>query len=192
MSGRPAMSSQVVPLPTAEGEVVVRAQAGDSEARRVLFLRYAPELAALLRRILGRRCDVEDAVQQAFLTAFEQLPTLSNPHAFRPWLYKLAIRSARRAFWTLRLREIAWPGGGDEQLWTSDDLATGLSADQRAELVLLGQRLAQLPLPLRQAWVLRHQFDCTLPEAALVCGCSLATIKRRIEEAQRHLEGPKP
>ena len=192
MSGRPAMSPQIVPLPSSDGEVVSRAQAGESEARRALFLRYAPELAALLRRILGRSCDVEDAVQQAFLTAFEQLPTLSNPNAFRPWIYKLAIRSASRSFWTLRMREIAWPGGGPESMWTPDDLATGLSADDRAELVLLGQRLARLPLPLRQAWVLRYQFDCTLPEAALVSGCSLATIKRRIDEAQRHLEGPKP
>lgn len=188
------VSLTVVPAPARDGDdddgddVVVRAQGGDPEARRMLFVRYAPEVAALLRRILGRACDVEDAVQQAFLVALEQLPRLREPSAFRPWLFRLAIRAARRTFWTQRLRELAWSGGRDP-LWEREDLALGLSADERGRLALLGQRLARLPLPLRKAWILRHQFDCTLPETAAVCGCSLATVKRRLDDADARLEG---
>jgi RNA polymerase sigma-70 factor (ECF subfamily) len=178
----------VVDLPSLDVDLVLRAQRGETEARRALFVRYAPELAALLRRIVGRGCEVEDAVQQAFLTAFERLSTLSSAHAFRPWLYTLAIRAARRRVWTQRLREVALPSSEAPPLWRADDLAPGLSADERAQLVLLGERLARLPLTLRQAWVLRYQFDCTLPETAAACGCSLATAKRRIEEASRRLE----
>lgn len=179
----------VVDLPSADAELVLRAQRGETEARRALFVRFAPELAALLRRIVGRGCEVDDAVQQAFLTAFERLSTLTSPHAFRPWLYTLAIRAARRRVWTQRLREVALPTAEAPPLWRAEDLAPELSADERAQLVLLGQRLSRLPLPLRQAWVLRYQFDCTLPETAAACGCSLATAKRRIEEARQRLEG---
>ena len=120
---------------------------------------------------------------------FERLSTLTSPHAFRPWLYTLAIRAARRRVWTQRLREVALPAAEAPPLWRAEDLAPELSADERAQLVLLGQRLSRLPLPLRQAWVLRYQFDCTLPETAAACGCSLATAKRRIEEARQRLEG---
>ncbi|MBC7974469.1 MAG: sigma-70 family RNA polymerase sigma factor [Myxococcales bacterium] len=171
--------------------LVVRAQRGETEARRLLFVRFAPELAALLRRILGRTCDVEDAVQQGFLIALEQLPRLHEPGAFRPWLYQLAIRAARRTFWTQRLRELAWPGD-NEPLWQAEDLGAGLSPADQARLVLLGQRLSRLPLPLRQAWIVRYQFDCTLPETAQACGCSLATVKRRLDEAEAHLERSSP
>lgn len=185
---RPSLAT-VVDLPSADAELVLRAQRGETEARRALFVRFAPELAALLRRIVGRGCEVDDAVQQAFLTAFERLSTLASPHAFRPWLYTLAIRAARRRVWTQRLREVALPTAEAPPLWRAEDLAPELSADERAQLVLLGQRLSRLPLPLRQAWVLRYQFDCTLPETAAACGCSLATAKRRIEEARQRLEG---
>ena len=169
-------------------EVVVRAQGGDHDAQRVLFVKFAPEVAALLRRILGRQCDVEDAVQQGFLHALERLHTLRDPDAFRPWLFRLAIRGARRTFWTRRLRELAWPGGATA-LWEPEDLSHGLDADDHAKLVFLGQRLATLPLRVRQAWIVRYQFDCTLPETATICGCSLATVKRRLTEAELHLEG---
>jgi RNA polymerase sigma-70 factor (ECF subfamily) len=184
-----ASLATVIELPSVEAELVLRAQRGETEARRALFVRFAPELAALLRRIVGRGCEVDDAVQQAFLTAFERLSTLTSPHAFRPWLYTLAIRAARRRVWTQRLREVALPTAEAPPLWRAEDLAPELSADERAQLVLLGQRLSRLPLPLRQAWVLRYQFDCTLPETAAACGCSLATAKRRIEEARQRLEG---
>ncbi len=182
----------VVDLPSVDVDLVLRAQRGEVDARRALFVRYAPELAALLRRIVGRGCEVEDAVQQAFLVAFERLPTLDSAHAFRPWLYTLAIRAARRRVWTQRLREVALPASDRAPLWSAEDLAPALDADERAQLVLLGLRLARLPLPLRQAWVLRYQFDCTLPETAEACGCSLATAKRRIEEARRRLEVSEP
>jgi len=178
--------------PSADAELVVRAQDGDIVARKTLFERYVPELTAMLRRTLGNRADVEDAVQQAFLDAFEKLSSLRDPHAFRPWLYRLAVRSARRQFWTQRVREVAFPSTTNEPLWEPADIAGAVAPDDRAALTFLGQRLATVPLPLRQAWVLRHLFDCTLPEAAEICGCSLATVKRRIAAADELLEGGAP
>jgi len=79
-----------------------------------------------------------------------------------------------------------------EPLWDSTDLARGLPADERAQLVLAGRRLAKLPLTLREPWVLRFVEGCTLEEVAEVCGCSLATAKRRLVEAQARLDGGGP
>ena len=121
------------------------------------------------------------------MIALEKLPSLHDPGAFRAWLFRIAIRGARRMFWTIRLRELAWPGDAGP-LWIEADLATGVSADERARLVLLARRLATLPVALRLAWIVRYHFDCTLPETAEICGCARATLKRRLAEAEARLE----
>jgi RNA polymerase sigma-70 factor (ECF subfamily) len=57
----------------------------------------------------------------------------------------------------------------------------------RAELALLDRMLARLPTKERMAWMLRYVEGCELPEVARMCGCSLATAKRRIAAAHERV-----
>ncbi|HEV3030824.1 MAG TPA: sigma factor-like helix-turn-helix DNA-binding protein, partial [Polyangia bacterium] len=61
--------------------------------------------------------------------------------------------------------------------------APGLHPETCAELALLDRVLARLRPDLRIAWMLRHVEGLELTEAAATCGCSLATIKRRLADA---------
>ena len=58
---------------------------------------------------------------------------------------------------------------------------------------LIDRALVKMPLKLRTPWVLRHVVGCSLDDIAAACECSLATVKRRISDADdrvaRHL-GP--
>jgi DNA-directed RNA polymerase specialized sigma24 family protein len=45
-----------------------------------------------------------------------------------------------------------------------------------------------LPGKLRVPWVLNRIADETLPEVATLCDTSLATVKRRIAEAEKRLK----
>ena len=45
----------------------------------------------------------------------------------------------------------------------------------------------ELAVPLRLAWMLRYVEGCELTEVADQCGCSLATVKRRITRADDEL-----
>lgn len=169
----------------------MRARRGDTGAQRKLFVTHAPAVARLLRRLLGRDLDVEDGVQHTFLVAFERLADLQRPDLFRQWVLTIATRHARRAYWFDKLRKVVRleTSSEDSSLWDSRELSFGLAADERAELVFAGRRLAGLPMSLREPWVLRFVEGFSLEEISDICGCSLATTKRRLEQAQRGIEG---
>lgn len=175
----------------ADADLVRRARRGDTAAQRALFVTHAPSVGRLLRRLLGRATDVEDGVQHTFLVAFERLSDLQRPELFRQWVFTIATRHARRAYWFDKLRSVVRleTSGEDASLWDARELSFGLGADERAELVFAGRRLAALPMSLREPWVLRFIEGCSLEEISDICGCSLATTKRRLEQAQRGIEG---
>ncbi len=186
----------ILPFPRAAADaesdlgLVPRAQQGDATARRDLFLRHAPAVASLLRRSFGPDVDVEEGVQETFLVAFEELGQLREAAAVRVWLLRIALRTCRRLWWTRRVRELLVPAGAEASpYWGEDDLGPGLDGDDRAAVVLLGRRLGALPLPVRQAVVVRHAFGFSLEETAEICGCSLATVKRRVAQAEQRLRG---
>jgi RNA polymerase sigma-70 factor (ECF subfamily) len=61
------------------------------------------------------------------------------------------------------------------------------SPEERAHLALTYRRLDALPVPQRIVWLLRHVEGETLDAIAVLCGCSKATVQRRLRAAQRAL-----
>jgi len=59
--------------------------------------------------------------------------------------------------------------------------------DVRSDLASLGRILHALPIAERIAFSLRYVEGATLDEVASSCACSLATAKRRIAAAERHV-----
>lgn len=68
-------------------------------------------------------------------------------------------------------------------------MATFRDPADRLLLARLYSVLDELPVSERVAWVLHHVEGETLPVVARQCGCSLATVKRRIGRAQAKVEG---
>jgi RNA polymerase sigma-70 factor (ECF subfamily) len=142
------------------------------------FRRYAPLVAVITFRILGTRQDVEDVVQDVFLEARRWIGRIQDPAALKAWLTTVTARTARRH---LRARKLHF-GGTPEYLQLAD---AGASPRQRALLAEIYCVLDQLPVEARFAWTLRLVEGQSLPEVAQNCGCSLATVKRRVASAQR-------
>ena len=124
----------------------------------------------------------------AFLSALRDLGRLSDGARFGSWLMSIAVHQAHRRFRRRRLlaRLGLDRGADDARLEQIADPA--LSPELRSQLGRLDRALAQLPTELRLAWMLRHVEGCELSEAAEQCGCSLATVKRRIGRADGLLE----
>jgi RNA polymerase sigma-70 factor, ECF subfamily len=177
-------------------ELVRRALAGDRWGREMLYRRHAGSLLALTVRLLANRGEAEEVVQDTFVTAFEQLATLREPSAVRAWLGQIAVNLVRRRFRRARLmRFLGLDRGADDA--TLESLADpGVSVDQRTELALVDRLLRGMKPALRLAWMLRRVDGLELGEVASLCGCSLATVKRRIAEADtivdRHVGAPQP
>jgi RNA polymerase sigma-70 factor, ECF subfamily len=176
-------------------ELVRRALAGDRWGRDMLYRRHADSLLAMTIRLLANRGEAEEIVQDTFVTAFEQLGTLREPGAVRGWLGQIAVNLVRRRFRRGRLmRFLGLDRGADDA--TLEALADpGVSTDQRAELALIDRLLRGMKPALRLAWMLRRVDGLELGEVASLSDCSLATVKRRIAEADaivdRHVAVPR-
>jgi RNA polymerase sigma-70 factor (ECF subfamily) len=120
-----------------------------------------------------------------FLCAFEQLHRLNEPAAFRGWLIRIAINKVRMVIRRRRMLRVL----GLDRTASDATLETiareDLSAEARVELAEIDQVLGRLPAEQRIAWVLRHVEGHTVRDVSRLCGCSLATIKRRLAAAHR-------
>jgi RNA polymerase sigma-70 factor (ECF subfamily) len=172
-----------MPDSVGDAELVERACRGDRWSREVLYRRHAGYLLGLATRLSGSRGDAEEIVQDAFIAAFDRLSTLRDPGALRVWLGQIAVNLVRHRLRRLRLlRTLGLDRGADDA--TLEALAApGLHPEASGELALVDRVLARLRADLRIAWMLRHVEGLELTEVAAVCGCSLATIKRRLADA---------
>jgi len=135
-------------------------------------------------RILGRESEVEDLVQDVFATAVRGLRRRRNHAEIKRWLATVAVRRSIR-----RLRLLAlwsWMDLDEEPHW--DKIADpDVGPDERRLVARVYRALDRLPIRDRVAWVLRHVEGESLQQVAELCGCSLATVKRRIARAQSRI-----
>lgn len=164
----------------AEVADVAEAPAAGSLDIDELFRELAPYVAAVGLRLLGRRDEVEDLVQDVFLAAHRARRKLRVRHQARRWLTVVAVRSARARLRRRRLRELLRLDDHEPENLASG----GATPEDSAFLAQVYAVLDRLPVDERLAWTLRHVQGEALAVVAELVGCSLATAKRRIASAQ--------
>jgi RNA polymerase sigma-70 factor (ECF subfamily) len=128
-------------------DLVEAARRGDHEAFEVLATSAGDRMYAVAFLILRAADLAEDAVQEALVRAWKQLPSLRDPDRFDAWLYRLVVnacadqgRQVRR--WSQPVRSLPLdPAVGDHagSVATRDQLERGfrrLKPEQRAVVVL--------------------------------------------------------
>jgi RNA polymerase sigma-70 factor (ECF subfamily) len=181
-----SVSELSVPEPSDE-ELVRRAQSGDAWAEEALFRRHIGRAGQIAMRLLGRGSDAEDAIQDSFVIALEQLPKLREGAAFRSWLLRIVLHQAHRRYRKRRMLTRLGFVQHEDLDGLCNQSRSDLSADMRAELAKLVLVLQSIATAERFAWILRHVEGFRLEEVASACGCSLATAKRRIAAADRRV-----
>ena len=74
--------------------LVERAVDNDAAAFSELIRRHSSLMRAYVYRIVGSMSDTDDVVQEAFVIAWRQLPTLRDATAVKAWLMRIAGREA--------------------------------------------------------------------------------------------------
>src|SRR4051794_37679216 len=77
-----------------EAAVVAALRANDSGAFEQLVREQLPRLLTVARRILGNEADAQEAVQDAFLSAFKALPAFDGASRLSTWLHRIAVNAA--------------------------------------------------------------------------------------------------
>lgn len=150
---------------------------------RTLYAKHARYIAGVVHRVLGGARDeaVDDIVQETFVDAFEGIAKIADPNAARAWLVTVAVRRARKVL--ARRRRRAWFA------FLAKDYAPRASDPRdRAPADELYDALERIPEDLRVPWILHRVENLSLPEAAAACEVSLATVKRRIADAEARLQ----
>jgi RNA polymerase sigma-70 factor (ECF subfamily) len=135
-----------------------------------------------VHRILGRSDgEVDDIVQETFLDAFEGISRIEDPSAARAWLVTVAVRRTRRFLARRRRRALF-------AFWAKDYAPRSSDPRDRQPVDDLYDALERIPEDVRIPWVLHRVEQLSLPETAVACEVSLATVKRRIADAEERLE----
>jgi RNA polymerase sigma-70 factor (ECF subfamily) len=163
-------------------EIVLRAQQGDRDA----FARIASEAIGAsdrLARLITRDPDLaRDAVQNALVRAWRDLPTLRDPALLEPWLRRITVRCCfdelrrqrgRRAI-EVELTEIHHPRVED-------------SAASAADREALERAFKRLGAEDRALVVMHYYLGLALPEAADALGIPLGTAKSRLSRGRAAL-----
>ena len=169
-----------------DAALVVAARADEKWAKEALFRRYTAMVNGMGYRLLGRDSELDDLVQDCFTEAWRSLGKLDTPQAFGSWLGSIVIRTAHKM---LRRRRLATRLGlrRVEPLDLDALIAPTAPPDARSELVAIYRIVDRLPPDTRVAFILRRVEGLALETIAASLGVSLATVKRRIADAERSL-----
>jgi RNA polymerase sigma-70 factor (ECF subfamily) len=161
--------------------LVERAREGDEVAFSELVDLDGDRCYAIAYRILRDGERAQDAVQQAFLLAWRELPRLRDPERFEVWLHRLVVNACYEEFrryrrWSANVRVLPVDGPA-----TTD---TTISVDERDALERAFQTLSP---EHRAVVVLHHHAGVPLASRAEVAGVPRGTVKSRLHYATRIL-----
>lgn len=168
-----------------DAELAALARAKDARAAALVWDRYAGMVRGVLHRSLGPGADLDDLAQEVFIGFFRNVGSLRDDAALRPFLFGIALRTARSALRKRRVRR--WLRLSDDGM--VPEVASEATDPRAREAVRrLYAVLDDLPDRERLAFVLRHAEGHELTETAALLGVSLATIKRMLARAEAHVE----
>ena len=169
------------------GALLVLAQAGDRDAYAALLHGLLPYLRRLAARRLSRPQDVEDTVQDIYLSIHAIRHTYDPDRPLQPWVNVIAerrIADRLRRLYRQRAREAPLPEDAGETFAADDaNMTSEVSLDMRA----VHRAIEQLPPGQRQAIGLVKVQGLSLREAAAQTGQSEGAVKLSVHRAVKAL-----
>lgn len=166
-----------------DGIVAGRAMDGDIEAFAVLVRRYTPMMRAYTQRMLNASADVDDIVQEAFVTAWQRFGELDEPSKVKSWLMRIVSRKA-----VDRIRATR-PVVDIDTVDRPAPLHASPSAvvEVRAGVAAVGAALRELPDAQRECWVLREIGGYSYEEIAEELDIPVSTARGLLARARKYM-----
>ena len=167
-------------FPMSDTYLVRQTLRGQREAFGVLVERHLDAVHGLAFAMLRNHADAEDVTQDAFLKAYESLPTLREPRRFSAWLATIARNLCHQRFRTQK-RETGLSAEDEDQLAVTPDMG-------REEVhALLRSRINRLDDMSREVLVLYYFAGRNSREIAGMLDITTSAAKKRLERARQAL-----
>lgn len=155
-----------------------------------LVKQFEGPLFSFIRRLTGARDeDIEDILQETFITAWKYINSYNPTFSIKVWLYRIARQQTIRSFRRLKAR------GGDKQIdadiSTFEDLADALDLTTVTDKNLLGSQmqacLLMLPEEYRTVLLLRYVDDMSYDDISDVLKKTVGSVSTLIHRAKNSL-----
>lgn len=180
---RPATAGPMTNQPkTDSAQLVDRAIAGDVDAFEELYRKSVGRVHGLCLRMCGNLSLAEELTQEAFVRAWQKLPSFRGDSAFSTWMHRLTVNVVlghRRSAGRRQVRETA---AGEE--WYSEG---SVSRERPGVAMDLERAIAGLPNRARTVFVLHDVEGYKHSEIAQVAGMAVGTSKAQLSRARQLL-----
>ena len=168
--------------------LVERAQEGDARAFEILIEARFWRLNRLALSVMANEADARDALQEACLRAWKELPGLRDRSRFDAWLWRIVLNSCRsllRGRRRVSVHEIAIVDGtsSDERAGPGPELADTVSDSD-----LIRRAFERLDPDKRAILILHHVEDRPVSDIANLLRIPEGTAKWRLHAARQALE----
>lgn len=162
-----------------DAELVNAVLGGDTRAFGVLAERYERPVRAVALDVLGDYHLATDVSQDAFITAYEKLPSLRKSGAFGAWLMRITRRCALDC---VRRKRDESP---IEPVVPSTSHNRNGQLDEEKQWLL--SAVIKLPKGEKQVIMLRYFSGHSIKEVADILGRSVGTVTKQLSRAHKHL-----
>ncbi|WP_430108188.1 RNA polymerase sigma factor [Paenibacillus sp. B1-33] len=173
------ISGERVVKPMNIEEVVAQVQSGDKQAYRVILQHYERQMYTYCYYILKNHAETEDAVQEIFIRAYENLYQYNRRVSFSAWLYKVAYHHLIN----LKKKKIRWLNLIKQVEKQNEHLEIAFSQHE----TIVSQLLTYLTAEERHILLLKAVEQYTFEEISEIMGLKPATVRKKYERLRAKL-----
>jgi RNA polymerase sigma-70 factor (ECF subfamily) len=170
-----------------ERSLIDAALDGDQAALKRL---YDIHVGMVFRFIHGMRVpeqEIEDCVQETFISAFRNLKKLREGVRFSTWLYSVAMNVSRS-----RVRNVRWADRLKDlfsrESWAQPSETPEKSAERSLGRELAGRILERIPEKKRAVLIMREMLEMTEDDIAEALQIPRGTVATRLHKARKDFE----
>lgn len=179
-------------------DLIARLRAKDDDAFDELVCLASGRMLAVARRMLNREEDAQDAVQDAFLSAFKALDRFDGRSQLTTWLHRITVNACLMKLRSQRRRperqiEDFLPNfiadghqKNPSKSWTPEALQ---SIERNETRALVRAKIDELPEQYRVVLILRDIEELSTEETASALGMTTNAVKTRLHRARQALKG---
>ena len=170
-------------------------RAGDDAAFAAFVTELTPHLLALAARITQSQAEAEDAVQDAFLSAFRSLAAFDGRSSLRTWMHRITVnacllrlrRRASRPAVSIESLQPEFSDGFHKEAPKPWGRVTADGGERIEQRDALWRALSELPEEFRDVIVLRDIEGMESTAVAAALGLSDALVRQRLHRGRQAL-----
>ena len=167
-------------------DLISRSRAGDQEAFRLIFERYARPVLSFIYDLVGQRDLAEELTQETFVRAYKNLSSVRDEAKLASWLFGIGRNVAREAI-RARRREsqnVLEADFSDGRFENTTQVSPVQDLLHKELNLAMHDALALLDEDRRVVFVLKVFRQCSYREIVEVTGFTLAKVKTDLHRAR--------